>query len=68
MEGEKAEIGKRIKEIRRNKGIMAIYVANKLGITPARYSQIEKDATNLTLKRAQDIANILGVSISSFFI
>lgn len=62
------EYGKRIKEIRLSKGIKASYVAQKLGVTSARYSQIEKDATNLTLGRAEEIANILGVSTKSLLI
>ena len=61
------EYGQNIKQIRINKGIKACYVAQKLGLTPAGYSGIERGRSRLTAKYAQQIANILAVDVKDIF-
>lgn len=59
--------GARIKAIRESKGIMAKYVAQKLKIDQSYYSQLESGKRRVTMTRAQQIADILGVSPGEFF-
>lgn len=51
-------------KIRTEKGYSQEYMAEKLGMAQNNYSKIERGATKLTLKRLQDISNILDVSLS----
>lgn len=59
------DIIKKIIEIRKNKGLTQSLMAEKLGIAPNNYGKIEKGHTELTVSRLNQIAEILGVSISS---
>lgn len=56
-----------IKKIRESKGIKAIFVAKKLGLSAAGYSGIERGRAKLTVERAAEIAEILGVPITKIF-
>jgi transcriptional regulator with XRE-family HTH domain len=52
-------IGKRIKQLRELRNFTQAYMANELGMTAAGYGKIERDATDLSIKRLQRIADIL---------
>ena len=54
---------KRIKEIRKEKGISHDAMAFDLGISQVAYSKIEKNETKLTLERLYKIADILNTKI-----
>jgi transcriptional regulator with XRE-family HTH domain len=57
------KIGSNIKEIREvEKNYKRSYVAQKLGITSRAYSNIENDITDITLRRLEEIAEILEFS------
>ncbi|OCW73221.1 helix-turn-helix domain-containing protein [Elizabethkingia anophelis] len=71
---EKSEIlihvGKRIKELRVQKGISQVDLVAKMdgNIDPTNISRIEAGRTNPTLLTLQRIANALEVNISELFI
>ena len=49
-------------ECRNDVGLTQEQVANRLGISRARYSQIENDPTTVTVRQAKAIAEVLGKS------
>ena len=53
----------KIRNIRELKNLTQEHLADKLGITQAGYSKIEKGTTMLTYTKLRDIAVILGVKI-----
>lgn len=55
--------GKMIKKARNSKGIKANWVAKKLGVSISTYSEIENGKRKLTVERAEQIANILGITL-----
>lgn len=55
--------GSLIKSARNSKGIKAKWVAKKLGVSISTYTEIEADRRTLTLKRAEDIAGVLGMTL-----
>jgi len=57
------EFGKVIKNARMSKGIKGKYVAGKLGISLSAYYRIESCETNITIDRADEISNILGMKL-----
>lgn len=52
-------IGKRIKQLRELRNFTQAYMAQELGLTAAGYGKIERDATDVSIKRLQRIADIL---------
>ena len=66
-ENDRLSYGQKIKKVRKSKGLMAYYVAERLGLSRAMYSLIENDHTDITITRLEDIAEILGVPVSIFF-
>lgn len=58
-----ADVGPRIRAIRRSKGIKQKEVAAKLGVNPVRISQIENLERNPKLRTIAAIANALNVSV-----
>ena len=56
-------IGEKIKKIRELRGYPQKYVADKLGMTPAGYSKIERGETDVTYSKIEEIANVLNVSM-----
>lgn len=52
-------IGKRIKELRKNKGITQAQLAEMSGVEPSNISHIERAATKLSLPTLVSIANSL---------
>jgi transcriptional regulator with XRE-family HTH domain len=57
----KTLVGNKIKKLRELKNYSQEYMAQELGMTPAGYSKIERDETEITLTRLNEIAKILGV-------
>lgn len=56
--------GARIRELREERGIKQIFLARKIGTSPQRMSQIERQACpKLTLGEWYSIATALGVSM-----
>lgn len=55
-------IGERIKKARRNKGLTQEKLSNKMGVSIAFFSRIERGSSQLSLKRLSEICNILDVS------
>lgn len=56
-------IGKRIREIRKQKGLTQAALAEMSGIEPSNISHIERAATKLSLPTLVSIANALEVSL-----
>lgn len=59
-----SKVPHRIKAVRESKGIKSRFVAEKIGVSRSYYSQIENGHIGLTLKKAQQIAEVLGTDIS----
>ena len=55
-------ISKRIRDLREEKGIKQVDVANKLGLERGNYSRIERKGDKLTIKQVKQIADALGVN------
>lgn len=56
-------IGEVIKEIReKQKGLRQEDVAKALGLSTKAYANIENDVTDITLRRLEEISDILGVT------
>lgn len=53
---------KTLAECRAELGLTQEDVANKLGISRSRYGQIEHDPSNITVRQANAIAEVLGHS------
>lgn len=60
-------IGKRIRAIRKNKGLTQASLAEDLNMTTSAFSKIELGRNNTPIKRLYEIANILEVSPVEFF-
>lgn len=56
-------IGEKIKNIRELRNYTQDYVADKLGITQAGYSKIEKGTTSMNFEKLEKLAIILEVDI-----
>ena len=66
-EVERVNIGENIRRIRKQKGLIQEYVAQKAGITPSMLCKIEKGSKNLTLQRGKAIADVLECTLEEFF-
>jgi len=53
--------GNNLKRIIQEKGLRNSFIANKMGITPCGLSQILNGKRGLSIKRADQLAEILGV-------
>jgi len=64
------QVGKRIKELRIQKGISQVDLVGRMdgNIDPTNISRIEAGRTNPTLLTLQRIANALEVNISELFV
>lgn len=58
------KFGKRVKEIRLQKGLSQGNLAKILGLHPTYISGIERGVRNMALKNIEKLANALGVSIN----
>ena len=56
------EIGDRIRKVRELKGLKQEYVAEKLGMSVTAYGNIERNASDLTFTKLEQIAKILEVT------
>ncbi|KRG32577.1 XRE family transcriptional regulator [Psychrobacter sp. P11F6] len=56
--------GKRVREVRRNKGISQEKLAELAGIDRSYMGNIERGEKNITLKKAYEICEALGVDIN----
>lgn len=63
MEIDYISIGKRIKELRIEKGWTQAILAEKSDVEPSNISHIERAATKLSLPTLVNIANALGVTL-----
>jgi len=61
------EIGQKIKQIRKNWGLSQIELAEKIDISFQQIQKYEKGSTRISVMRLQQIAEALGVNISTFF-
>jgi len=57
-------IGKNIKQIREDKGITQDELARVLGVTSSNISQIENGDRGLNVKKADKLAQALGVTLN----
>lgn len=64
MEISKEGIARRIKEIRKKKGISQLELANKLGFSQAYIAMIEKGKRDIDTELLNKIAQALGVSVA----
>lgn len=58
-------IGRRIKKLRHLQGYKQEIIARSIGLSQTAYSKIETGDTTLTLKRADEIARFLGMSLTA---
>ncbi|MDN3447809.1 helix-turn-helix transcriptional regulator [Psychrobacter sp. APC 3281] len=56
--------GKRVREVRRNKGISQEKLAELAGIDRSYMGNIERGEKNITLKKVYEICEALGVDIN----
>ena len=68
MEKLQRRIGKRIKELRKEKGLEQQELAAECNLEKTHMSRIEAGKQNLTLKMLQRIAKGLGVDVSELFV
>ena len=61
-------VGKRVKDMRTQKGISQSELAHSVGISQAHMSNIENGHSNITLENLFALHDILGVSMASFFV
>lgn len=61
------EIGRKIKLLRRSKGISQIELAGKVGVSFQQIQKYEKGATRISVARLEEIAKAIGVDIRIFF-
>jgi len=61
------DIGKRIKEIRKSKGMTAKEVVSSVGMGAPMYSRIENGVNDPSLSSLEKIAKALGVKLSDIF-
>lgn len=67
MQDANYKLGKAIKAIRKNRGLKAKHVANKLGIHPSTLCKYESDQRNINGDQLPDLANALGCEVADFF-
>lgn len=59
------EVGKNIKQIRELKNFTQAHVAEKLNLSLSGYGKIERDETDITLNRLNEIVQILGTDYNT---
>jgi len=57
------QIHEKIKFFRHSKGFTQEQMAERLNITPVTYSNIERGESNISMKRLEEIANVMEVDI-----
>jgi transcriptional regulator with XRE-family HTH domain len=61
---EELRIGKKIKQIRELKNYSQEYMAQQLNMSVPGYGRIERNEVDVSMERANQIANILGISLN----
>lgn len=67
MEDIKLAFGKRVKELRLQKGISQEKLANIAGLDRTYMTQVENGKRNLTIEKIRQICKGLNISLSDFF-
>ncbi|WP_050636644.1 helix-turn-helix domain-containing protein [Candidatus Stoquefichus sp. SB1] len=67
MEDIKIAFGKRVKELRLQKGISQEKLANIAGVDRTYMTQVENGKRNISIENVRKICIALNVSISDFF-
>jgi transcriptional regulator with XRE-family HTH domain len=65
---QNSEIGKRLKNFRKEREISIRVLAEKAGLSPNTISLIESNSTSPTVGTLQTIANVLDIPLAAFFI
>jgi|SRR5690554_6925736 len=61
---ENFRIGKKIKQLRELKNYSQEYMAKNLNMSIPGYGRIERNEVDVSIERAHQIANVLGISIT----
>jgi transcriptional regulator with XRE-family HTH domain len=61
------ELGARLKQIRRSKGVTLQQIADQTGLSKSFVSQIETDAANPSIGSLKKITDVLGVPLAALF-
>ena len=64
---EELQIGQKIKKIRELRSYTQEYMAEQLGMSQTGYGNIERDETDISLKRMKQISEILGIKLQELF-
>lgn len=62
------ELGKKIRLLRQKKGWSQLEVAQKIGLSPAAFSKIEKDVTDISISRIVQLAALFEVSLAELIL
>ena len=62
------EFGKKVRELRKEKGYSQEELANRSGLHRTYIGMLERAEKNITLKNIEKVANALDVKINQFFI
>jgi len=65
--GEIVGVGRKIAEVRKQKGLSQEHIATKMNKTPQWLSNIERETRSISADKLAQVANILGVSPGIFF-
>ena len=60
-------VGKRLRELRKLKGLSQEKMAEQAGVNAKYYSEIERGKRNITLKVMEKIADNLGITLEELF-
>ncbi len=60
------EIGKKIKEVRKNKNLSQEEFAEEIGITPSYLGQVERGQRNIALPTLEKIAKVTDIPVEIF--
>lgn len=63
----KEDVGKRIKELRNNKGISQEMLAHEAGLDRTYITSVERGKRNISVVNLEKIANALNMNLSEFF-
>jgi transcriptional regulator with XRE-family HTH domain len=58
-------VGKKIKQLRELRNFTQAHVANELGLSIGGYGKIERDETDITINRLNQIAEILNTDLAT---
>lgn len=61
------DIGRKIKLLRKSKGLSQMELAGKIGVSFQQIQKYEKGSTRISVARLQEISEAIGVNVSIFF-